>query len=565
MFHQRFTKALWFAVCVLLCTVAQGALPGSLTGVVTDADGNPIRGAMVTAFDEEQSKGVTVSTDASGRYLLAGLEPGDKTVRARLIGFEDARSDVAGNAAGDVNLKLERATGAELERQRRGFERISLLDWASEEQRLDFVMRCAYCHQIGTEGFRAPEQPVDWQVMLEKVMAGQVGQGSFRALHKDTQKILTKKLYDTYHRGAEEQWPTFSPPPAPDGEALKAVVTEWQIGPQDNAMIHDLELGDDGLVYVVDMIHDCVRTLDPKTGERVMYRVPGGKTPDTDEFPIQGPHSIEKAANGDMWITLALGGKMAKFDPKSKQFTVIEGGENGRRGGYPHTLRFDQKGICWYTDAALNSVFRLDPATQHIKQYRLLKADQAQNIKTQGETGGITPYGIDIAPDGKVWFGKLNGQRIGVIDPASGEIKEWQPPVHGPRRLHVDAQGIVWIPGFASGDLCRYNPANNEWKNFKLPGDGHEIPYALNIHPQTGDVWICGTGSDTMMRFDPKTEKLVVYRMPSQVTYTREIEFDADGNVWTCNSNYPVRHIEGRRGTIIKISAPGAGIATAAR
>jgi len=63
--------------------------------------------------------------------------------------------------------------------------------------------------------------------------------------------------------------------------------------------------------------------------------------------------------------------------------------------------------------------------------------------------------------------------------------------------------------------------------------------------------------NDTLIKFDPKTKELVEYRMPSRVTYTREIEFDEDGNVWVCNSNYPVRHTERGRGSIIKLEILG--------
>jgi hypothetical protein len=41
--------------------------------------------------------------------------------------------------------------------------------------------------------------------------------------------------------------------------------------------------------------------------------------------------------------------------------------------------------------------------------------------------------------------------------------------------------------------------------------------------------------------------------MPSRVTFTREIEFDEDGNIWTTNSNSPLRHSERRLGSIIKL------------
>jgi hypothetical protein len=42
-------------------------------------------------------------------------------------------------------------------------------------------------------------------------------------------------------------------------------------------------------------------------------------------------------------------------------------------------------------------------------------------------------------------------------------------------------------------------------------------------------IW--GAGSDTMMRFDPKTEKLTVIPMATRVTYTREVEFGKDGSI----------------------------------
>jgi streptogramin lyase len=57
-----------------------------------------------------------------------------------------------------------------------------------------------------------------------------------------------------------------------------------------------------------------------------------------------------------------------------------------------------------------------------------------------------------------------------------------------------------------------------------------------------------------MVRFNPKTEVFTEYLMPTRVTYTREIEFDADGNIWTSNSNGPTRHIENHFGSLIKLA-----------
>jgi streptogramin lyase len=305
------------------------------------------------------------------------------------------------------------------------------------------------------------------------------------------------------------------------------------------------------------MINDAVETLNPETGERKVYSVPGGKDYEADVFPTKGPHSIEPDAEGNMWLTLALSGEMAMFDPKTEEWTVVSSAPAPRVNAASIHTRCESivNGIVWYTDAGTNSVFALDPSNDNeVKQYNLLSADQAIGTG-KGESSGITPYGISIAPDGKIWYSKLNAHRIGRIDPAveDGDIKEWVPPFSGPRRLHVAKDGLVWVPFFGDGKFGSFDPETETWKCYDMPRGSDEIPYALNIHPQTGHIWVCGTGSDTLVEFIPDTEEMIEYRMPSQVTYTREVEFTADGSVWVCNSNYPARHIEGGYGSVIRI------------
>jgi putative heme-binding domain-containing protein len=155
-----------------------------------------------------------------------------------------------------------------------------------------------------------------------------------------------------------------------------------------------------------------------------------------------------------------------------------------------------------------------------------------------------------------IWYSKLNGNRIGRIDPTveGGAIKEWNPPFRGPRRLHVAPDGMVWVPGFGSGVFGKFDPYQEKWTVYALPDAENQIPYALNVDSK-GIVWICGTGNDTINRFDPKTETMVEFRLPMRVSYTREIEFDDEGNIWTSTSG-PARHMERGVGAVIRISLP---------
>ena len=522
----------------------------SFAGTVVDENSKPVRGATVTVFDDEEDRSISVFSREDGSFRIDQL-PADREyeVRARLIGLED--TFVEPKAPSD-SMKLVMAPARDLNAQRPAHDLLSMLEFDKQEDALNFKMMCTYCHQVGTLGFRSPEEPVDWEVMITRM-------DGFRGLYTHTQADLVDRLITTYGRDAEKEWPAYQPPPAPAGPALDVEITEWQMGLEDRASIHDLEVGLDGRIYTVDMGNDAVHRLDLDTGERETYSIPGGKVFGDSNSPIKGPHSIEMAANGDMWLTLALSGEMAKFDPTTKEYTVVSGHPTRKRSGYPHTLRVDQElGTVWWTDAGLG-VFSIHPDTYQVKFYDLPDADQVRGGGAGGESRGITPYGIDIAPDHKVWYSKLNGQRIGRVDPEAADgspdqIVEWKPPVHGPRRLHVAPNGIVWVPGWASGDIASFEPESETWKVYDMPNGPNSLPYALNIHPQTGEVWITGTGTDSMVRFDPKTEEFTEYRMPTRVTYTREIEFDAEGNVWTCNSNGPTRHIENHHGSVIRLA-----------
>jgi hypothetical protein len=87
------------------------------------------------------------------------------------------------------------------------------------------------------------------------------------------------------------------------------------------------------------------------------------------------------------------------------------------------------------------------------------------------------------------------------------------------------------------------------------------VPYALHVDRRTDTVWICGTNSDSLIRFDPEpepeSESFSIYPLPTRVTYTREIDFDSAGRVWTSNSNGPTWLVEGGVPQVIRLSPDG--------
>jgi streptogramin lyase len=111
--------------------------------------------------------------------------------------------------------------------------------------------------------------------------------------------------------------------------------------------------------------------------------------------------------------------------------------------------------------------------------------------------------------------------------------------------------------------IARFDPDTRAFQMWPLPQRprGSETPYALHVDRRTDTVWICGTNSDTLIRFEPQTERFSVFPLPTRVTYTREIDFDAAGRVWTSNSNLPTWQIERGQPRVIRLD-PGAPAGT---
>src|SRR5262245_35212258 len=576
----------------ILPAPADSAAGGRVAGSVVDAKtGEPVAGAMVTLQRGAPAHAITVYTDGAGRFTAPAVEPGPGfSLRARRIGFEDAtRADALADGV-RADLRLERESDpAELAAQlpaNRWYQLVleRIEDPAAREE---LKRQCTYCHQQGSAATRRVREPEEWRKLLS--LMGRMG----GILSRDLREQLPALLNAAYDPStavpalvARMAEPGFAEPPGP--EARRAVIEEWELGGA-ASMQHDVVLHPDGRLYSVDMSQDRLYRLDPGApdGDRRSVDIPRGDLPLRGVFasagpPLRatsnahvGPDSIQVAPDGSLCITLALGNRLARFDPGSERFEIHE----LEHGFYPHTLRFDARGRIWYTIAASNHLGMFDPATGEAREQRLPARTFGQALTLRllpallwigrhvdlrsraAEADGIrmpVPYGIDVAPDGGVWFSQLNEHRVGRLDPETFAIEMIDTPFAAPRRLRFDSTGRLWIPSFSDGLLARFDPATREFRTWQIPvaPAGSETPYALHVDRRTDVVWICGTNSDSLIRFEPESERFTVYPLPTRVTYTREIDFDSEGRVWTSNSNSPTWQIEGGLPRVLRLD-PG--------
>jgi streptogramin lyase len=556
----------------------------ALDGRISDAAGAPVVGAWVTASRGDPPHSVTVFSGAAGEFQVPAPDgPGPLALRVRRVGFRDLlRSDVPDHGV----LQLEReddpaALAAQLPANR--WYALVLDRVGDPVQREELVRECTYCHQQGSAATRRLREPAEWHKVL--ALMGRMGGMVSHDLRERIPELFNA-AYDPKQAipALMAQLPeSAEPPPA---EVRRARIDEWELGGRASVQ-HDITVHPDGRVYSVDMNQDQLYRLDPSKpdGARMSWTVPAGDLPLGGVFatvgpPLPsnsnarvGPHSLQVAPDGSIWITLALGNQLARFDPKTETWTTHALAE----GYYPHTLRFDQRGRIWYTIAASNHVGMYDPASGESRQIRLpartlgqalvLRAMPAllwlgRHVDLRGaaadDAGGMNvpvPYGIDVAPDGGVWFSQLNEHRIGRVDPESYAVELIETPFPAPRRLRFDAQGRLWIPSFSASLVARFDPKTRSFESWELPTRprGSEVPYALNVDRRSDTVWICGTESDSLIRFDPGAQRFTAYPLPTRVTYMREVDFDAAGRVWTSNSNAPTWQIEGGVPKIVRL------------
>ena len=569
---------------LLLTPLCQGA-----TLLVKNQQGDPLAQVMVTRTPASQPEadlsddgytphGVTnTSSTVVTRFSNAGgtvefnEDPAPVRFRARAQGYVDA-----------YFTELPEELVMQATSQEQDIASYPSNVWLSqlsfggdEELKKSFQLNCAFCHQQASPFMRNERTTEQWLSVIERM-------NTYGARLPADDHLKVAELLQKEYRELREN-PETSPTPRRWEDHLSAIeMTEWPIGDGFSQM-HDFLLHPNGYIYIGDNLFDRIYELDPDSGEYTVYKVPhdadarlGGIMGNRFKvFPkmynYQGVHSFAYSRkDGNIFITPSMQQSLLEFDIKSKQFIIHEMPE----GFYPHTIRTDDQDRVWFTMALSSQVAMFDRVTKKFKMYDLpargfmewltikslpllfsIDPDNRPMPSPDRESTGLPmPYGIDVAPDGKVWAARLYANDLARIDPETDEITMIDFPYNGPRRLRIDAEGKLWIVAFQDSLLVKYDPVTEAFSEYELPVI-NEVPYALNVDRQRGVVWVNGNQSDTILAFDIATESWKVYPMPRQRFFTRDIEIsEEDGAVYTTNSHFPTWQSEGGVPTLLRIT-----------
>lgn len=297
--------------------------------------------------------------------------------------------------------------------------------------------------------------------------------------------------------------------PGAEVSDLKVTIREWDV-PTKGAHPHDPAVGPGDALWFTEQMANKIGRLDPATGAFKEFAL---KVEDS------GPHGLVADREGNIWFMGNFKGYIGKLDPRTGAVTEYKIPDP--KGEDPHTAVFDGQGLLWFTLQVADMVGKLDPRSGKI------------DLK-HAPTPDSHPYGIAINSKGVPIFCEFATNKMAKIDPQTMEIKEYPLPEGArPRRMAIDASDRVYFTDFSGGHLGRLDLTSGAVKMWDSPGGGKSAPYGITITPD-GMVWYSESGvkPNTIIRFDPNTEKFARANIPSGGGTVRNMAATSGGRVY---------------------------------
>jgi virginiamycin B lyase len=139
------------------------------------------------------------------------------------------------------------------------------------------------------------------------------------------------------------------------------------------------------------------------------------------------------APDGSIWVALFGTNKLGRINGESGELREITLPASGAR---PRRLAVDESGMVWYTDFSRGYLGSYNPKSGAFKEW----------LSPGGASSA--PYGIAIAPDGRIFYDEARSGSIVAFDRKSGQMETIKIPTPGAivRNMSVDStRGRIWL------------------------------------------------------------------------------------------------------------------------
>ncbi len=260
--------------------------------------------------------------------------------------------------------------------------------------------------------------------------------------------------------------------------AAEVELNEWQV-PYQHSRPRDPFVDSLGRVWFCGQTGEYLAYLEPETGEFKKYALSDGA----------GPHNLIIDKEDQVWFaanTLPYIGRLDPDSGKIRKYPMPPGTAHD-----PHTLVFDQQGDIWFTAQWSNYIGRLKTGTGNIDLIAIPES-------------GSRPYGIKMDANNQPWVVLFGTNKLATVNASSLKLKIIELPDSNsrPRRLEIGDDGAIWYGDYSRGYLGRYDPAEQSFREWPLPGGASSRPYGV-AKDHYGNIWLAeGTNPNRLVEFD---------------------------------------------------------------
>ncbi|OFW40942.1 MAG: hypothetical protein A3J28_11350, partial [Acidobacteria bacterium RIFCSPLOWO2_12_FULL_60_22] len=470
----------------------------AITGVVKNASGEPVSGALVRVRSEGLGLGFLVVSQAQGRFSTPNLLAGKYTVEGFGGNFQSAAPgpvEVRNGQAGNVDVILSVPLQIPPREKRLTDEdyRKILPDSDVRAKRL-ITTWCAYCHTL-QEVVSARMTREEWQQTFDR-MRDQLYENRKRPLELGsfTQQQEGEAMVDylAKHLGPDapvdprvagqslprrggalhpnRNWPGS----LLQGAGAKYVMFEYAL--PSGSTPRDIAVDSQGIAWVSERSTGMLGRFDPRSLSYTRIAPPAGKG---SKWQL---NAVAVDAEDQVWyVDDGPNARLLRYDPKGGEFQSYPLPEYryavapGASGARMTALRF-WDGSIWGTGTTANRIVRLDPKTGKATKYPVPK--------------GSEPYGLAIGGDKMIWYSAQFGNAIVKLDPGTGRLTQYKAPTpHSDLRgMAADGEGNLWAAGTESNKLIKMDYRSGERTEYSVPTEGSG-PFALDVDAKRKVIW----------------------------------------------------------------------------
>lgn len=188
------------------------------------------------------------------------------------------------------------------------------------------------------------------------------------------------------------------------------------------------------------------------------------------------------------------------------------------KGGRPQDPVIGLDGSLWFTEQVANKIGRLNPKTGEVKEYALPEEKRAG------------PQGIAADREGNIWFAANIGGYIGKLNPNTGKVTVFNmpdPQAGDPLSLAFDSKGILWFTVKNANMVGKLDPASGQIALKEVPTK-RALPFGIQVLKRGIPVF-CEFGTNKLGAIDPNTFRIQELFLPPTVR-PRQLFAAADDN-----------------------------------